>query len=803
MSTVLQDLRYAVRMLLKSPGVSLLAVLSLALGIGANTTIFSVVHGILLRPFPFPHPERLISIHGVNPQRAQVTTISTYDVQDWAKASKTIENFGVWRNGHFDLTFNGKAEGAPSLICSAGLFDVLGIQPAAGRFFTAEEDQPGRNHVVVLSYGFWQSHFGGDRSAIGGTLRLNGEPYTIIGVLPRDFELPDVDWYQFWAPNSTDEDLYKGRHLRNRMVYARLKPGVSLRQAQSEIESLAAGTAKQYPDIDTGWSARAESLTEEQVGETRRPLGILFGAVGVVLLIACVNVVNLLLTRVIARRGELAVRMALGCSVRRLARLLVTETLLLCAIGGAVAILVASWSLKALIALAPKATPRLELVAMDASTIAFAVAISLVIGVIVGVIPAWRAGKLNVEETLKESGSQRSGSRSFRAGTMLARAEIALAMILLVGAALLSQSFVRMLAVPTDFRPDGVLMVQVFPPYPKYKPATQLLDLYSRFADELRALPGVQSVAQGSNPPYHTDSGETEEFAPAEQPTGTGARFPEARYYNISPGYFATLGIPLLRGRDFSASDTPTSTPVAIVNDALARRTWPNEDPIGKRLRLVRGGAVYEVIGVVGDVREFPSRMEPSPEMYFVYPQYPRWASVLIVRASGDPAALSRSVRDRISAVEPNTTMGPVRTMHEAMMRPLQRPRFNMTLMVVFAALATTLAIVGVYGVVSFATAQRTREIGVRMALGAGRGEVLRMVLAGSFRLVAAGIVVGAVAALASARILQSMLFGIRATDPVTFIAVPVLLAAIALLACYFPARRATKVDPIEALRTE
>ena len=803
MSTVLHDLRYALRMMLKSPGLSLLAVLSLALGIGANTTIFSVVNAVLLRPFPFPQPERLISIHGVNPQRARIPTISTYDIQDWAKASKTIESFGVWRNGHFDLTFNGKAEGAPSLICSAGLFDVLGIKPAVGRFFTAEEDQPGRNHVVVLSYGFWQSHFGGDLSAIGGTLRLNEEPYTIIGVLPRDFELPDLDWYKFWAPNSNDEDLYKGRHLRNRLVYARMKPGVTLHQAQSEIEALAAATAREHPDIDTGWSARAASLTEEQVGETRRPLTILFGAVGVVLLIACVNVVNLLLTRVITRRGELAVRLALGASVGRLARLLVTETMMLCAIGGSVGVLVATWSLKGLIALAPKATPRIELVSMDATTIAFAAAISLVIGVIVGVIPAWRAGKLNVEETLKESGSQRSGSRSFRAGAMLARAEIALAMVLLVGAALLSQSFLRMLAVPTDIRPDGVLMVQVFPPYPKYRPLPQLLDLYSRFGDELRTLPGVQSVAQGSNPPYFGDGAEPDEFAPAEQPTGTGARFPEARFYNISPGYFATLGVPMLRGRDFSSTDTQTSTPVVIVNDSLARRTWPNENPIGKQVRVIHGGKVYEVIGVTGNVRQFPTLMEPSPEMYFVYPQYPRWASVFIVRTSGDPAALSRAVRDRISAVEPNTTMGAVRTMHEAMMRPLLRPRFDMTLMIIFAVLATVLAVIGVYGVISFSTAQRTREIGVRIALGASRGMVLRMVLGAGLRLVLVGVAAGTLAALASARIIRTLLYGVGPNDPLTLTVVPVLLAIITLVACYFPARRATKVDPIEALRTE
>ena len=801
MSTVLQDLRYALRMMLKSPGLSILAILSLALGIGANTTIFSVVNAVLLRPFPFPEPQRLVNIVGFNPQRPRITTISTHDVEDWAKLTRTLEHIAVWRDGHFEVKVNGKLQPTPSGIASASFFDVLGIRPAAGRFFTADEDQPGRNHVAVISYAFWQKHFGGSASAIGDVIRLDDESFTIVGVLPRKFELPSVDWMEIWAPNSTDPDLRIGRYLRNRQVFARLRPGVSLQQAQAELETLAAQTARQYPDTNTGWSARVESLMDREVGDTRRPLGILFAAVGVVLLIAGVNVVNLLLTRVTTRRGEFAVRLALGAGTRRLARLLISETLLLCAIGGSLGILLSSWSLDALVAITPRNTPRIEHVRIDGWGLGFGALLALVIGVVVGMIPAWRAGKLNVEATLKESGSQRAGSRHF-VGGWLARLEVALAMVLLIGAALLAQSFVRLLSIPTDFQPHGVTTAFVVSPSKGYAKQAQVLELYRQFGEQLRSIPGVKSVAQGSVGPYFGWE-EGTEYVPADRPDGSVGKYPEANYANISPNYFATLGIPLLKGRDFANTDTAGSPPVAIVNEAFARANWPGESALGKRIKLVRTGELLEIVGIVADVRTWPAAMTPKPIIYYPYGQQTRWATFFIVRAEGDPAALTSVIRDRIQTVEPNTSAATIRTLREQMSRPLQRPRFNMILMVLFAGLATVLAVVGVYGVVSFATAQRTREIGVRMALGAGRGEVLRMVLAGSLRLIAAGIVVGAVAALASARVLQSMLFGVRATDPGTFVAVPLLLAAIALLACYFPARRATQVDPIEALRTD
>ena len=801
MTTVLHDLRYASRMMFKSPALSLLAVLSLALGIGANTTIFSVVDAVLLRPFPFPEPQRLVDIKGFNPQRPQLTTISTHDVDDWAKTARTVEHLAVWRDGHFDVKVNGKSQPTPSGIASASLFDVLGARPAAGRFFTADEDQPGRNHVAVISYAFWQKHFGGSASAIGDTIRLDEEPFTVVGVLPRNFELPSLDWMEVWAPNTTDPDLRIGRHLRNRQVFARLRPGVTIQQAQAEFETLAAQTARQYPDTNAGWSARVQPLMDREIGDTRRPLGILFAAVGVVLLIACVNVVNLLLTRVTTRRGEFAVRLALGANTRRLARLLISETLLLCAIGGALGILLSSWSLDALVTIIPRSTPRLEQVRIDGSAVAFGALLALAIGIVVGIIPAWRAGTLNVEATLKESGSRRAGSRHF-VGGMLARLEVALAMVLLIGAALLAQSFYRLLSIPTDFQPTGVTTAWVIPPPKGYVKQPQVLELYRRFGEQLRALPGVRSVAQGSAGPYFGWE-EATEYVPADRPDIGVGKYPEAHYANISPNYFATLGIPLLKGRDFADTDTTSSTPVAIVNQAFARANWPGGDVIGKRVKLVRTGDFVEVVGVVADVRVWPAAMDPKPIIYYPYAQQTRWATFFILRADGDSAALTAAIRDRVQNVEPNASVANVRTLRESMARPLQRPRFNMTLMVLFATLATVLAIVGVYGVISFATAQRTREIGVRMALGAGRGEVLRMVLAGSFRLVVTGIVVGAVAALFSVRVLQSMLYGIRATDPATFVAVPLLLAAIAMLACFFPARRATRVDPIEALRTE
>ena len=803
MNTLLLDLRYAGRMMLKSPGTTLIAIVSLALGIGANTAMFSVLNAVLLRPFPFPQPDRLITVSGVNPKRPQEPAVlSTYDIEDWAKASKTIASFGVWRNGHFSITEKGRTEAVASGIASAGLFDVLAVKPAVGRFFTAAEDQPGRNHVIVLSYGLWQQRFGGDAKVVGATIHLNEQPYTIVGVLPRDFELPSLDWVALWAPNSNDEDLQKGRWLRNRQVLARMRPGVTLQQAEAEIETLAAQTAQQYPDTHAGWSARIEPLAEHEVGDTRRPLGILFGAVAVVLLIATVNVVNLILTRVTVRRGEFAVRLALGARVSRVGRLLITETLLLCVFGGALGVFITAWSLKGLVALAPPGTPRLDQVHLDVPAFVFAAVLSLLIGVIVGLAPAWRAGKLNVEQALKETGSQRSGRRSSAASAVLARVEVALSMMLLVGAALLSQTFLRLLTLPPDFRPDGVLTIEVFPPYPKYIEQDRVLDFYRRVTSELSSIPGVQSVAQASAGPYFGGY-EAEELAAAEQPESNTDKYPEARYYNVSPGYFSTLGISLLNGRDFTAQDTAGATPVAIVSQTLARRLWPNQDPLGKRVRSVRDKSLSEVVGVAADVRTWPKAMTAEPEIYYPYAQRTRWVSVFVVRTGGPPAALAATVRERVWAVDSNTLMGPARTMREAMMRPLRSPRFNMLLMVLFASMATILAVVGVYGVISFTTAQRTREIGVRMALGASRAAVLRMVLARSMSIVLVGVSAGAAAFLVASRLLTSLLYGVRATDVTTISVVALLLTAVTLIACIVPARRAADTDPLQALRAE
>lgn len=799
--TALYDLRYALRMLLKSPGTTAIALISLALGIGANTAIFSVFHTILLRPLPFAAPERLVRVTGVNAKRASIDTVSTYDVEDWAQRSKTIEKFAVYRDAHFTLTGEGRAEAIPSGIASASFFDVLGVKPAIGRFFTAEEDQPGSNHVVVLTYGLWQSRFGGKPDVIGSSISLDREPYTIVGVLPRDFEMPSVDWMQLWAPNSTDEDLQRGRWLRNRSVVARLRDSVTLQQAQTEIEALAAQTAQEHPDTNAGWSARIQQLLETEVGETRRPLTILFAAVALVLLIACVNVVNLLLTRVTNRRGELAVRLALGATAQRLGRLLVTETLLLCAAGGALGLLVAIWALQGLVTIAPPGTPRLAMVHIDGWSVAFAAGVSVLIGIVVGLIPSWRASSMNVEATLKESGSQRAGSR-FRTADLLAGIEVALSVLLLVGAALLAQSFLRLLRIPTDFKPDGVLTVFASAPETRYKTGAQVVDFYDRAREQIRSIPGVVAVAQGSVGPYFGWQ-ESNEYARADEPDASGGKYPEAQYANITSGYFSTLGIPLVKGRDFTDADTAKAQQVAIVNQAFARANWPNADAIGKRIRLVRGDDVVEIVGVASDVRTWPSAMTPKPAIFYPYAQQARWATFFIVRTTGDAAAISKTVRDRIWSVEPNAVISSARTLREQMARPLQRPRFNMLLMVLFASLATVLAVVGVYGVISFATAQRTREIGVRIALGASRGNVLRMVLSEGLKVVVLGAVVGTIAAVASAQVIRALLFGIAPTDPLTLIAVPIVLALITIGACYVPARRATQVDPMQALRNE
>ncbi len=806
MDSLFQDLRYGLRMLFKTPGFTIIAVLTLALGIGANTAIFSVVDAVLLRPLPFPDSDRLVWITAENPQRARTTTISTRDVQDWQKASRTIEQFGVWRNnnqGAFTRTGSDGKEGFSGGLASAGFFRALGVQPAVGRLFTADDEAPGRNQVVLLTYSVWQRSFGGDRNVLGRTLTLNDKPFTIIGVLPADLEKsPSLGWMQVWALHTIDPDLSKS-WIRNREVWARMRPGVSLQQVRSEMEMLAAQSAKQYPDTDAGFGVKVDSLLDKEVGSTRDSLLIFLVAVAAVLLIACVNVVNLLLTRVTARRNELAIRLALGARSLRLARLLVAETVLLCLLGGVVGLLLGSWALDGILALAPADVPRLDQVHLDARAFGFALMMSAGVGLLLGVLPAWRAGKLNIEEELKEGGSERAGTRHMKAGQVLASLEISLATVLLVGAALLAQSFLRLLNLPPDFNPQGVLLMQVFPDIQKYPVGdkVRITAYYQRVREALAAIPGVQSVGTGSAGPYFGGY-EDLDFLPEGQQAANG-NYPHGHYYNISAGYFTTLGIPFIKGRDFNDGDTDAGPPVTIVNQALAQRYWPGQDPIGKQLRMVRSPETLQVVGVVGNVRQWPEAMDPQPEIYFPYGQSPRWAAYFLVRTSGDPAALTQVVRRRIEEVDPQSKVRGASTMKEKLASPLRDPKFRMTLTSLFAGLAITLAIVGVYGVVSYATAQRTREIGVRLALGAQRKDILGLVMARGILLAVAGAIVGLIGAVALTRMLSGMLFGVRANDPATFATTAVVLLVVALIATYIPARRATKVDPLVALRYE
>lgn len=801
-----QDLRYAFRMLLKSPGFTLVAVMTVALGIGANVAIFTVVDAVLLRPLPFGEPDRIVTITSVNPEHARTFTISTHDVEDWQKTSRTIERFAVWRDWGFTVRGSSETRGIGGAIASPEFFQVLDVKPAAGRLFNAEDAQPGHNRVVVLSYAGWQKLFGGDPGAIGRTLRLEREDeadYTVIGVLPPNFQQsPSFDFWDIWAPHTIDPDLNKGRYLRNRQVIARMRPGVSLQQVRAEMDTLAAQSAKQYPDTNAGWGVRVERMLDREVGNWRDPLLVFLVAVGLVLLIACVNVANLLLTRVTARRSELAVRLALGATTVRLGRLLLTESILICLLGGAAGLLMGSWTLDTLLALAPRGIPRIEQVHLDAHAFAFAAAVSLLTAVILGIVPARRASKVNVQEGIKGGGTTRTGSSHLRTGQILAGIEIALAMVLLIGAALLAKSFVRMLAIPADFNPKNLVVLQDFPSMKRYPEASQIVNYYRRVTEEVKAIPGVLSVANISALPYFDES-EADEFVAEGQPESATGKYPEATYHNVSANYFATMEIPLVRGRDFNDSDSRGAPRVAIINQTFARRYWPDQDPIDKRVRLVREKVEVQVVGVVGDARSFPAGMDPQPHIYYPYAQAARWATFFVVRTSGDPGALLETVKSRIWSVDPSASIGRSRTMQEQMSRPLRDPKFYMSLMGIFAGLALMLAVIGVYGVLSYATAQRTHEIGVRLALGAQRGDILRLVLLRGMLLAVVGATLGAVGALGLTRFLAGMLFGMKANDPLIFAAVAIGLMGVALVATYIPARRAAKVDPLVALRYE
>ena len=800
MEKLLQDLRYGIRSLLKSPALTIVAILTMAIGIGANAAIFSFVNSLLLRPLPFPDSDRLIAISEGNPEQNQAfRVVSPRNLEDWEKQSQTIAVFGAYRDWRFHMQTSDGRTLLPSAVASPGLFDALGVKLVLGRNFSADENQRGRDHVVLLSHSYWQSQYGGDKNVIGQSLVLDNEAFTIIGVLPAELESLGLGRWKVWAPLSIDPDQFLGRHVRNRRVIARLQPDVSLNQAQAEMDKLATELAAEYPKENAGWRIAVTRLQDIEVGDTRTALFIFAGAVGLVLLIACANVANLLLARAATRRKELAIRAALGAGRFRILRQLLTESLTLALAGGTVGLILAFWFIELFIAISPGRLPRAGEINLDGAVIAFTFLVSLLTGVLFGLAPGLQGSHVQLVEDLKEGGRAGGSGIGFGLRNILVVSQVTLAMVLLIAAGLLARTFIKLTTMQTGYNPDRLLTVQLFLPFEQYK-KPQVVAFYQRMTEEFKAIPGVEGVGATSAGPEFGGIEPVEFIVEGHPPSG---EYPHARYYNVGPDYFHTLQIPVRQGREFTDADREGAPAVAVINDTMARRFFAGESPIGKRLTLPREQESMEIVGVVGDVQRLDVSATVEPEIYWPYMQQPRWASYFAIRVTNNPTGIIAAVRRQVAAADPQVIVTNIETADQQVAVALKTPRFNLLLLGIFAVTALFLASVGLYGVISYAVTQRTHEIGIRMALGAQPRNIFRFVIGQGLVLTVIGIVIGIGAALAATRLLSSMLFGVSASDPLTIAAIALLLAVVALLACYLPARRATKVAPIIALRYE
>lgn len=802
MEALIHDLRYAVRSLSRARGFSTIVIGILALGIGACTAIFSFVNGVLLSSLPFPEPSRLIAISELNQEKRKLSVVSPRNLEDWEKQSKTIEQFGAWRDWRFKINTPEGANLVSAGIASPGLFTVLGVKPVVGRLLLPQDNQPGRDRVVVISYSYWLSNFGGDATVIGQTITLDNELFTLVGVLPRSIESLPFGWIKVWAPVSIDRDQFLERHVRNRRVYARLSPGASIKDAQTEMDSIAQQLAAQYPKDNTGFGVAISSLQEAQVVDIRRTLLVLLGAVSLVLLVACANVANLLFARSASRRKEFAVRAALGAGRMSLVRQLLTEALVLAFVAGAIGILLAFWMVDLFVALSPSYIPHLDKVKLDGTVAVFALSISFLTGVLFGIWPALTCSRVSLVEHLKAGQKTSAAGIGSRLRGALMIGQVALALVLLIGSALLTQTFFRLVTLQPGFNPRNLLSIQLFLPDDRYKNGSQVAAFYQRVTDELRNIPGVTSIGATSAGPQFGGI-EPVDFLVEGQTAGPSGEYPRARYYNVGPDYFHTMQIPLLSGREFNERDTSEAPQVAIINQTMARRFFAGEEPVGRQLLLVRSRQTVEIVGVVGDVKRFELENVVEPEVYWPYMQRPRWATYFVMRTESDPLALVTAIRSRISGLDKDIPVVNVSTIDELVAGALKAPRFNAALIGACAAITLMLAAFGLYALISYAVTQRTHEIGVRIAIGAGRKDILRLIVGQGMLLTIFGVAIGLAGAFALTRAMSSLLFGVSATDAVTFMMVSLLLSVVSLLACYVPALRATRVDPMVALRQE
>src|ERR1051326_1986521 len=811
MDSLIKDIRYSVRGLLKHPGFTAIVVITLALGIGASTAIFSVVDNVLLRRLPYRNSERIVAIEEINREgkRGQVTSANFLD---WRAQNTVFEQLAAIKTTTSNLALSDHAERIDLAQTNANFFDVLGVIPQYGRLFIPQDEQAGHEPVVVVSNTLWQRRFGSDPSLVGKPITLDGQNYTVIGIAPPDFQYPDKT--ELWVPPlrlvpelSLNQDVTQTRGMGYLSAIALLKPGVSLQQAAAEMETITARLRQQYPNTNNRRFDRVVSLHQHLIGDTNKVLWLLLGAVTFVLLIGCANVANLLLANAAARQKEIAIRTALGASRWRVMRQLFTESTMLALTGGAVGVLVAIWGLAAITKLLPGDFPRLNEIHLDLRILGFTFAASVLTGILFGLAPALQISRADVQESIRETGRGTSGSRrQSRFRQALIVGEVALCVVLLAGAGLLFRSFLRLQSVNTGFVSEQVLTARLTPSGPNFTQQADFNKFYTQVLEKISAVPGVIDAGIINNLPLN--SGPTTGFRVEGRPITTPATWPMVNYRTVSPNYFRAMSIPVVQGRAYTDRDDTNAPLVMIINQQTAREIFPDENPVGKRITFGNTDqnqqpVWFEIVGVVANVRSLELREEPEAEIYFSSLQDYWPAMSLVVRSSVEPSSLSASVRQVVNEVDKSVPVSQVNTMDHVVSESITQPRFNLFLLGLFGTVAMLLSAAGIYGVTAYTVTQRTHELGIRLALGAQVGDVLKMILGQGMAVIGVGLVLGLVAAFWLMRLLRSLLFGVGENDLLTFVAITFVLLIVALIACYIPARRATKVDPLEALRAE
>ena len=800
------DFRFAIRSLWKNPGFALLAVLVMGLGIGANTAVFSVVNSVLLRPLDYHDPDRIMTLWSLWKKSGHLGSVSGPDFHDWHNQSTAFSSMSYYYDFEIAVSARQAAEYAHVAAIMPEFLQTFEIQPVLGRPFAAGEQKPGSGGAALISYGFWQRHFGGDPAALGRVVQISGKSLTVVGVLPQGFGFPNHT--DVWYPANVLEAETASRSAHNYRLVGRLKPGVSLEEARSQMTAIAGRLEQEYPSSNQGKSAAVVPLRESMVGDVRPTLLLLLGAVALVLLIACANVANLLLAKATSRTREMAIRAAIGASRWRLIRQLSLESLVLALAAGAVGLLLAFWGSSALVLLAPQDIPRLAETAIDGRVLAFTFGMSVLASLLFGLFPAWQASRVDLNESLKSAGARSTaGGATGRMRGALVVAEIALSVVLLAGAGLLLKSFVALHNVALGFRPENVLIMGTsFPAY-NLEMARRAAPFFKDVMAETEKIPGVLAVGGTRVSPPETMSNGGYWLDHPLAPGVIGVALPQAIFSVVTPGLFRALAIPLRQGRDFSDRDSYDAPPTAVINEALARISFPGQNPIGRMIFCgfdLSSMKAMEIVGIVGDIRQDGPASPERPEIYMPFEQHPNASTnlMLVVRTASDPLALADTLRRKVRALDSGV---PVKftTLEASLAENVAGPRFRTVLLGIFAGLAVLLAMAGVYGVMAYAVGQRTGEIGLRMALGANPKDVLGLVLGQGLKLAGIGLAIGLVAAVVASKLLAKVLFSVKPTDPATYAAVAVLLGAVAMLACYLPARRATKVDPLVALRQE